>query len=202
MTAHDFENAFEKALGDYPSDLKEHPVAYQDARWYLLNQLAEEGLLLERARELKMVVSDGELDQAVADIKADFPDDQFEQILVEQAVAFSVWKTQLARRILIDKVITRELGDGVRITPSVSPRVLPASPGSTSAAPPAKTAAAAAPPWDQRQTTETRYLDWVNRLQRNYPIEINWELWKKMTVRHEPSGPVSNHFLPKQMEYI
>lgn len=173
-------------------------MAYQDARWYLLNQLAEEGILLERARELKIVVSDGELDQAVADIKADFPDDQFEQLLVEQAVVFSEWKRQLARRILIDKVITQELGNGVRITPSVSPRALPASPGDSSAAP-AKTTPA---PWDQREAAQTRYLDWVSQLQRNHPIEINWELWKKMSERHELSGPISNHFLPKQMESI
>jgi hypothetical protein len=37
---------------------------------------------------------------------------------------------------------------------------------------------------DQRENpAQMAYLDWIGHLQKEFPIEINWELWKKICCR-------------------
>jgi hypothetical protein len=186
VTEKDFETAFDQARGGYPSDLKTNPIAYQNARWRLLNQLAEETVILERAKALHMTVTTAELAAAVNDIRADYPDEEFEKTLLEQAVSFDNWKKGLARRLLIQKVITRELGSGFCITPMKSGDILPDAPeeaGSLESAPPATSGKPATGAVQRQDPAQTAYLDWISRLQKEFPIEINWELWKKISCR-------------------
>jgi SurA-like N-terminal domain len=186
VTERDFETAFDQARGGYPSDLKAHHAAYQNARWRLLNQLAEEAVILERARALHIEVTPAELEAAVSDIKADFPDDQFEKTLLERAVSFDNWKKGLARRLLIQKVITRELGNGFSITPMKSGDILPDPPEQPSSQEPAARSASGKEttvPGRRQNPAQMAYLDWIGHLQKEFPIEINWELWKKICCR-------------------
>ena len=116
VTVADFTQAFEilNADSDLADDDKE---LVAEARLALLNQMTEEALLMVRARELDISVTDEELEAAVASIKADYPEGEFEQVLLEYAVPYRFWRKRLKLRLLINKVIARELGEKVSITP-------------------------------------------------------------------------------------
>jgi hypothetical protein len=62
------------------------------------------------------MLDDAELETAIQEIKADYPEDEFEQMLLESAIPFSLWKDRLRVRLLMEKVVDRELLQPVEIT--------------------------------------------------------------------------------------
>ncbi len=88
----------------------------KDAKALFLSQIIEEMVILERAKELDIEISDDQLAKAVAEIKKDYPEDSFDNMLLEQVVSYSAWETKLKTRLLIDKVIEKDLGAGLEIS--------------------------------------------------------------------------------------
>ena len=88
-----------------------------DIRLRILNQLTERLILMERARELNLQISDEQLEEVIASIKADYPKGEFDQVLLEQAVSFQQWKNDLRIRLLMVKVVDHELEPRIHITP-------------------------------------------------------------------------------------
>ena len=58
-----------------------------------------------------------EVEKAVSEIKKDYPEDVFEQMLLEYAVSYNSWEEGLKNRLLVEKVIGAELDKQVLITP-------------------------------------------------------------------------------------
>jgi len=83
----------------------------------LLNQMTIELIVLERAKVLGIEISDAEVEQAVAEIKSDYPEGVFEETLLEFAVSFKTWVDRLRTRLIMEKVIDKELKDQIVITP-------------------------------------------------------------------------------------
>lgn len=110
VTVREFHEAFESGITS-PSVLYSDTEALQKERFRTLNRLTEELVILERARELSIQVSDEELAKAVNDFKQDFPDDTFEQTLIENGVSYLVWEKGLKRRLLLEKVIRQEVSE-------------------------------------------------------------------------------------------
>lgn len=110
ITVREFHEAFESGITS-PSVLYSDPEALQNERYRTLNRLTEELIILERARELGVQVSDEELAQAVDDFKKDFPDDTFEQTLIENGISYLVWEKGLKRRLLMEKVIRQDVSE-------------------------------------------------------------------------------------------
>ena len=108
VTVRAFHEAFESNITS-PSMLFQDPDALRDEKYRILNRLAEELLILERAREMNLKVSDEETAQVVNDIKTDFPDDTFEKTLMENGITFLSWEKALKRRLLMEKVIRQDL---------------------------------------------------------------------------------------------
>lgn len=81
-----------------------------------IQQLTEELMLMEYAHDIDAVVSDEELNQAVEEIRRDYPEDLFDQMLLETAVNFEDWKQALRVRLTIDRLVQRELSANVTIT--------------------------------------------------------------------------------------
>ena len=71
MTPLEFRQAFEIAKNAYSHNEMQDPIAFRAAQMRLLNQLTDEMVILERASELGIEVSDDELEKAVADITKD-----------------------------------------------------------------------------------------------------------------------------------
>jgi len=110
VTVREFHEAFEAGITS-PSVLYSDAEALRKERYRTLNRLTEELIIMERARELEIQVSDQELEQAANDFKKDYPDDTFEQTLIENGVSYLTWEKGLRRRLLMEKVIRQDVSD-------------------------------------------------------------------------------------------
>jgi hypothetical protein len=115
ITVGDYQKAFEIAKSAYPHNEMQSAATLQEVHLRLLSQLIEELVLLERAEELRIRVTDSELETAVSGIRKDFPEESFEQVLLEHAVSYPVWEKRLRDRLLMEKVVADELKDRISI---------------------------------------------------------------------------------------
>lgn len=97
ISPQDFGDELDLKLSAYPFDLKKSPLEYNAMVLDLVTVLSDEVVLLEGARDMGISVSSEELKGAVADVKEDYPEDSFEQMLLENAISYQVWKKILKR---------------------------------------------------------------------------------------------------------
>ena len=116
VTVADFNKAFEIAKNAYPHNSIQQPEVIREVRLRLIQQMTEEMILLERADELGITVTDSQVEKALKDIKKDYPDNVFQETLLEYAVPYQSWREGLKTRMLMEKVISQELGDKIEIT--------------------------------------------------------------------------------------
>jgi parvulin-like peptidyl-prolyl isomerase len=182
VTVTEFNHAVEAAAEEvFPGEQEVSAASQNDLRMRVLNQLAEELIISERAKALGIRVSDEELARAVADIKSDYPDNTFEKTLLENAVSFQAWKKKLAIRMLVNKVIKSELVDKVEITSqdvaayfqSHYPQGVPEGENAKEI--------------DQRivrhlrqKKAEGMYPDWIKNLRKIYPVDVNKKRWNRL----------------------
>jgi len=79
----------------------------------VVREAADELVLLERAEELKLSVEEKEVDAALAQLKAGnkvTDDATFEKMLVEAGISITQLRERLRDTILINRVLTKELG--------------------------------------------------------------------------------------------
>nr|HID58425.1 hypothetical protein [Desulfobacterales bacterium] len=109
LTLPEFNEYFESVKAAYSVDELKRPSIRRIIRLRLLHQLLDEMVILKRAEELDLNVTDQELEKVIKDIKSDYPRKSFEDMLIKQVVSYSRWKKMLKRRLLIEKVIKKEL---------------------------------------------------------------------------------------------
>lgn len=157
------------------------PTALNDLRMRVLNQSTEEMIITAFAADQGISVSNEEVEKAVAEVKADYPDNTFEETLLENAVSFQYWKNRLASRMLVEKVIAKELVQQVQISSddiaeyykANYPQGLPENENADEI--------------NQRiinhlrqQKAEKAYKDWVDTLRQAYPVEVNRSAWDRL----------------------
>ena len=81
ITVSDFNTAFEIAKTAYSYPSVRQPETLSKARLRFAQEMIEEMLVLERAKDLGIEIGRVEIEQAAENIKADFPDTEFEQML-------------------------------------------------------------------------------------------------------------------------
>jgi hypothetical protein len=176
VTVPEFEQAFEISKSAYPWEPEERPELVWIIRRRLLVEMIEELLIFERADELGIAVTEKEVDDYVADIRSDYPEGVFEQMFLEEAIPYEVWRKRTRERMLLNKVIEADMpADGKAPAPSVSGRGDGGAPDGSDdgkIGPPVQ----APPPLDG----EDRYRKWIGALAARIPVEINTELWKKL----------------------
>ena len=116
LTVKDFQKAFKQATAEFPAGSEIDESILAEIRLRLLNQLTERLILLERAKELNIHISDQELENEISLIKSDYPKGEFEEVLLEQAVSYSLWRNDLRIRLLMEKVIDEELDPHVTVS--------------------------------------------------------------------------------------
>jgi hypothetical protein len=156
-------------------------AALHNIRAQVLNQLTEELLIAQKAKSLGITVSDAEVDHAVDAIRADYPDNTFEETLLESAVTFEHWRQKLSKRLLVEKVITTELVDKVEIT---SQDVDDYYKSNYPEGPPAEedpnTFNQKVVRHLRRQKAELDYQPWIDGLRKIYPVDINKNEWERL----------------------
>ena len=183
VTVRDFKRNVAAASEEaFPGEAEIDMAALNDLRMRLLNQTIEELLICERAGQIGVILSDAELDEAVAAIKADYPDDTFTETLLENAVSFDAWKKKLGVRLLTEKVIAKELVDQVQIT-------------SEDVATYYKTHYPEGPEENQdleslnkrivkhlrKQKAEQAYKAWIEKLRQEFKVDVNHNQWQRIT---------------------
>lgn len=180
--AAEFNRAFEMAMTAYPYDIVKQPYALRAAREQVLRELVERAVLAARAEALGIQVTPAELADAIDRIKKGYPEGAFDQALLESAVSYEAWKAALERRLLMEKVVARELEGGISVTDEEIRDFY-----KTHYADGAGAAADLHP--DIRKVIarqlraekiETVYGAWLENLKTAYPVEINRAEWRRI----------------------
>jgi peptidyl-prolyl cis-trans isomerase SurA len=81
----------------------------------IVDQLINEELLLQRAKQMGMEATDGEVEDKFTEVRSPFSEEQFQQQLKDRGVSVDDLKQDIRRQITLDQLMTRE------ITAKVSP---------------------------------------------------------------------------------
>ena len=142
-------------------------------------------VILERAQELEISVSDDELQKAVSEIKSDYPEGEFEQTLIESAVSYDSWRGQLKTRLTIEKVIDAELKNRITISAEDIAQHYKKNYQDQGIEPDSAQSSQdineAIVMQLRREKAEQAYNAWVEDLKAKYVIEINSEQWDEIT---------------------
>jgi hypothetical protein len=185
LTVLDFNKAFEIARTAYPHNFEDDPEDFRNARLRLLNQLVVEMIILERAEELDLSISSEEINDAVSEIKSDYPEDTFEKALLEYAVSYESWEARLKTRLLMQKVIDNELKNQIAITSediaSYYEKNYQANDTDAESINPSRDINENIIKHLRQEKAEQAYKIWIKELKRKYSIEINDTHWEKLS---------------------
>jgi len=192
ISVQDFSTAFDLHKNTYAYDRIKDPAEAEEIRLQFLEQMIEKMTILERARERGITLSDAETDKAVAEMQKSYPDGAFEQMLLENAVSFPAWKQELKTRLLLEKVIAKDISDNITVTDEdiKNFRALQQSGKKTK---PVKKSAKQKQPENiaektpemiavlvKREKTEAAYEEWMKKLRERYSVRINDQEWRKL----------------------
>ena len=173
----DFNKAFEIAKNTYPQNSIDQPEVIREVRWRLVQQMTEEMILLQRAEELGVTVKDSEVEKTLEELKKDYPDNVFQEILLEYAIPYRSWREGLKTRLLMQKVIAKELGDKIEITNDDISTYYEEHFKDDDISSDVKEV-----PEDinniiknilRKEKMEKAYASWIEKLKNNYAVEIN-----------------------------
>ncbi len=165
----------------FPGERSVSAAALQDLQMRVLNQLSEELMIAAHADSIGVSVSDAELSRAVDDIKADYPDDTFAETLLENAVSFETWKQKLAMRMLVDKVVEKEIVDKVEITSTdVAAYIQAHYPDGAPGGENADVVNQKIVRHLRHQKAEQMYPQWIEQLRQKYPVDVNQKRWTRL----------------------
>jgi hypothetical protein len=184
VTVLDFNEAFEISEIASAHGSSEQSEDLRKAQLRFLNELILEMILLERAGETGISVTDIELEGAVAAIKSDYPSGEFEKSLLEFAVSYETWESRLKTRLIMEKVIEKELENRITITPEdIAAHYKKNFQGKKSefeSTPASGDIHEIIVKQLRREKAEERYKTWIEELKTNYKIEIDNEQWEKI----------------------
>lgn len=147
----------------------------REARLSLLNQLIEQMIILERAVEQNIGISDSEVEEVIAGIKKDYPEGEFDKTLLEYAISYQSWKEALKNRLLIEKVIITP-GNISEYYERNYERFFLNSDSKENSANINEFIANHL----RREKVEEAYKVWIKKLKKNYKIEINRARWEEI----------------------
>ena len=104
-------------LAAYPFTLKNDPGQYNAVVLDLISVLSDEIVLIEAARDKGIGVDETEIARPKLRSGRIILRDSFEQMLLENAISYKVWKKKLIKDMVIDKFIRSELIGTQEITP-------------------------------------------------------------------------------------
>jgi len=187
VTVDTFERAVQDTTDDFPTDMDMDAGVLADIRLRILNQLTERLILIERARELKLQISNTELEEVIASIKADYPKGEFDQVLLEQAVSFQQWKKDLRIRLLMVKVVDHELEPRIHITPEeisdYYEKHYRASGSDPDKQEDVSNIDAIILQQVRNSKKEALYREWMKTLEKQYTLNVNQVAWDKIVNR-------------------
>ena len=178
----------------YPYTLRENPTEYNEMVIHLVHVLSEELVLLSAADQKGVTVTDQEIQLAEDEFLKDFPDDSFDQILLENAIPYLVWKKQFKKNLIMEKFIDQELKKKIEITTEEMVEFYNQNlvMSKNKADPDASVFTKIENEKElvsrlRFQKTQNRYDAWIQQLKTEYPVEINKDKLKTFLIEIENS---------------
>ncbi len=185
-TIADFNKAFDIAKLAYGEETLSEPDALVEIRTRLLREVTEELIMLERAEELGLSISEAELSAAVEEIKKDYPEDSFDRLLLENAIPFSFWKESLERKLVAERVEAAELEKEVLVDAGELKEFYDAYLADSTLELKSEEDAAALSRKIverlRREKAREKYPSWIKSLYDRYRVEINQDAWLAIIV--------------------
>lgn len=182
----EFRRAYRVFRSAYGAGPKEEPAVERASKLRFIHQSADQLVLLEYAHDIGVEISAETLNQAVEDIRRDYPDDLFEQMLLENAINFEDWKDALRVRYTIDQLVRQELALKIQISEEDIATYYQTH-ASEQLAPQSTVEGEEADQVDQmiiqqlrRQKTEEAYTQWMKDLKTKYPVKIDQAVVKQI----------------------
>jgi peptidyl-prolyl cis-trans isomerase SurA len=113
ITGTDVDKAYRRAMQANAAPSQEEEFT---AKLELLNEMIVQDLLLAKARELKIEVTDAELDTAFSNARKDIPEEAFQQELKSRQLSPTDMRDGLRNELLTQKVLDREVVAKVSVT--------------------------------------------------------------------------------------
>jgi parvulin-like peptidyl-prolyl isomerase len=111
---------FEKALAEEMALTRgETPLTaeeLEELKEAVLETLVRERLLLKRARDLALDVDGAELAARIDEIKRDYGPEPFAALFGAGRIDYDAWQEALRRRVLFEKLVARDVNDGIRVS--------------------------------------------------------------------------------------
>jgi hypothetical protein len=184
FTIEDFQRSFELVKMAYLDETLANPETLFEIQTMHLKEIIEELILLERAKELHLQISDEELENAVWKIQKDYPEGSFEQTLLEKAIGYSHWKESLRIKLLKDRVVFEELEKNITITTEEIKEFYESLFDHAFVSPENEKKAVALSQEIIRQLRQEKakeqYPSWIKELWIRYGVELNETAWNKM----------------------
>ncbi len=103
ITVDEFNREFKELVSEPGKETKERDL--RDLKQAYLDQMIERKVLVQEARRLGMKVSQEELNQAILEIKTDYPGEGFGEKLGLKGMTLEDWKVRLEEKLLAEKMI-------------------------------------------------------------------------------------------------
>jgi len=118
ITTYQLEKAFEETLALNPAAENLDSAEKEKLRLQVLDTLIEEELIKERVKQLRLSVSDADVDAAVADVQRQnkLTLEQLKSALQQQGMEFEVYRENLRKQILRFKLIGVEVQSKAEVT--------------------------------------------------------------------------------------
>jgi peptidyl-prolyl cis-trans isomerase C/foldase protein PrsA len=117
LTLTQFDEFFEPLRMSYATDNGDNGNSLLEARSRFLLQLIEEMIILRRAEEINLHVSPQELEEALGKIEGGYDKESLQDTFMKQAISMDTWKERVRRQLLVEKVVHKELSEGISVTP-------------------------------------------------------------------------------------
>ncbi len=179
ISPEEFSEELDLKRAAYPYDIKDQPAEYNEMVIDLVEVLSEEIVLLSAAADKGIIVSDQEVDAAETELKKDYPDDSFEQMLFKNAISYPFWKRRFKKKMIIDRLIDEKLKSKIEIS---SKDIVAFYRKNQKSSPATSREDSSDKPTDMEerlvsqlrmQKTQDAYKQWIQDIWKDYPIEIN-----------------------------
>ena len=98
-----------------PKNLPDSPGKREMLEEEVLESMITEKIVLQRARELSLAVSNTELEKKILDIRKDYGEHFFD-LLTAQNVRYDDWREELKKEMLFDKLVAVDVNAAVRVS--------------------------------------------------------------------------------------
>ena len=118
ITTHQLETALQEALAANPAAQSLDAAEKDKLRRQLLDKLIEEELVAERVKQLRLKVSDEDVDAAIDDVQQQnkLSREQLKMALQQQGMTFESYRENLRKQILRFKLIGVEVRNKAEVT--------------------------------------------------------------------------------------